>query len=141
MKQYTHIGVYALCKKDDSLILIKKARGPYIGKWDLPGGSFEFGEAPLETLHRELMEETGLIVKKSKLLDVLSCKVHHTKPDGNEEMIHHIGILYSIETNSDYTRLKSDGDGEDSLGAEWIEVVAINDASSSPFVNQCLKYI
>ena len=31
--------------------------------WEFPGGRMEFGEQPEEALNREIMEETGLIVK------------------------------------------------------------------------------
>ncbi|MBA2531546.1 MAG: NUDIX domain-containing protein [Nocardioidaceae bacterium] len=30
------------------------------GRWWLPGGGIEFGEAPMRCLVREFMEETGL---------------------------------------------------------------------------------
>ena len=35
MKKYTYVGVYALIKKADKILLIEKSRGPYIGKLDL----------------------------------------------------------------------------------------------------------
>ena len=60
IKAHTHIGVYGLVIKDDKILLIKKVTGPYDGLLDLPGGSFEFGETPKETLARELQEEVGI---------------------------------------------------------------------------------
>lgn len=50
----THLGVYALLMYGDAVILVRKGRGPYSGKWDLPGGRIEFGEAPQEALEREV---------------------------------------------------------------------------------------
>ena len=97
MKHHTHIGVYALAKKESKMLFIKKSRGPYTGKWDIPGGGFEFGETPLETLHREFDEETGLAISKSKLLDVLSHTAIYKDENQKMETVHHIGILYSIE--------------------------------------------
>ena len=70
MKNSTHVGVYALTEKEGSMLFIKKARGPYTGKWDLPGGGFELGESPLEALHREFTEETGLTI--SKQIEIMS---------------------------------------------------------------------
>ena len=69
MKEHRHLGVYGLIVKDNKILLIKKVSGPYDGLLDLPGGGLEFGERPIETLKRELEEETGIIVKKCELFD------------------------------------------------------------------------
>jgi ADP-ribose pyrophosphatase YjhB (NUDIX family) len=44
------------------LLLVRLARDPYGGTWDLPGGFLEEAEHPLDALRRELLEETGLEV-------------------------------------------------------------------------------
>ena len=56
----THIGAYGIIIKDDKIALVKKARGGYKGKFDLPGGGIEHQELPNETLEREIMEEAGI---------------------------------------------------------------------------------
>ncbi len=40
MVNTTHLGVYGIVIKEDKILLVKKSRGAYIGKYDLPGGSF-----------------------------------------------------------------------------------------------------
>ena len=64
----THVGAYGIILKDNKIALIRKARGGYKGKLDLPGGGIEHTETPEETLKRELLEETGAKAKSIKLL-------------------------------------------------------------------------
>jgi 8-oxo-dGTP pyrophosphatase MutT (NUDIX family) len=57
-----HFGVYGAWLQDGRLVTVEKARGPYTGWFDLPGGSPEPGESAAETLRRELVEECGVAV-------------------------------------------------------------------------------
>jgi 8-oxo-dGTP diphosphatase len=45
------------------LLLVRRARDPYAGTWDLPGGFLEETEHPLDALRRELREETALEIE------------------------------------------------------------------------------
>ena len=49
-----HIGAYGIIIKNGQIVLIRKSRGGYKGKLDLPGGGIEHQELPHETLKREL---------------------------------------------------------------------------------------
>ena len=69
MKQFKHIGSYGIILENDKIVLIKKVRGPYNGKLDLPGGTIEWGEKPETTLIRELEEKIGIKVIEYKLFD------------------------------------------------------------------------
>ena len=56
--------VGALVTDDEGrLLLARRARDPYAGTWDVPGGFLEEAEDPLDALRRELREETGLAVE------------------------------------------------------------------------------
>jgi len=56
---------------DGRVLLVRRAHDPYGGKWDVPGGFLEEGEAPLDGLRRELREETGLEVEPGRFVDAL----------------------------------------------------------------------
>jgi 8-oxo-dGTP diphosphatase len=56
--------------EDGRLLLARRAKEPFKGRWDIPGGFLEEGEHPLEGLRRELREETGLEVEPHEFLGV-----------------------------------------------------------------------
>jgi ADP-ribose pyrophosphatase YjhB (NUDIX family) len=61
----------ALCIDERGhLLLARRANEPFRGHWDLPGGFLEEGEHPLDALHRELREETGLDVEPLEFVGV-----------------------------------------------------------------------
>lgn len=41
-------------------------------KWDLPGGAIDFGEDPIDSIHREIKEETGLEIEGLRPFDTTS---------------------------------------------------------------------
>lgn len=59
-KFHRAFGVYGIISGDDDLVVIKKNGGPYINRFDLPGGSLEDGEELQSAITREIKEETGL---------------------------------------------------------------------------------
>ena len=59
-KTHRAFGCYGIATIDQRLIVIRKNVGPYIYRFDLPGGSLD-GPEPLEhDVLREFSEETGL---------------------------------------------------------------------------------
>lgn len=61
-----HITVSAIVEKNGKILLIKRRVWPYL--YDLPAGHLNKGETPEQGIKRELLEETGLICKKSELI-------------------------------------------------------------------------
>lgn len=43
--------------------------GPYDEKLDLPGGTIEFNETPVDALKRKIYEETGVKINNNVLID------------------------------------------------------------------------
>ena len=54
------------------VLLIRRGRPPWKGRWALPGGFVEIGETCEEAVRRELLEETGIRARVRGLLGVYS---------------------------------------------------------------------
>ena len=63
-------SVAGVCLKDGKVLLARHTYGSGNGKLIIPGGYVKFGEVPEETLVREYLEETGVLVKAGRLLGV-----------------------------------------------------------------------
>ncbi|MFO1151600.1 MAG: 8-oxo-dGTP diphosphatase MutT [Alsobacter sp.] len=59
------VAACALVDADDRVLITQRPEGKALaGLWEFPGGKFEPGERPEETLIRELREELGIEVKE-----------------------------------------------------------------------------
>ena len=64
------VGVGALIERDGDLLLIQRTIVPFQDCWNLPAGYAEADESPVQTVVREVREETGLQVEVEGLVDV-----------------------------------------------------------------------
>lgn len=46
--------------KDGKVLLVRRAKPPFVGIWSLPGGMQKEGETPAQAAVREVREETGI---------------------------------------------------------------------------------
>ena len=137
-RKHTHIGCYGIITSNNKIALIKKARGGYLGKLDLPGGGIEHNESPEDTLKRELMEEVGGIIKEYKLLSVKDSNIVWRVKDNFYEDLHHIGILYIVNIKND---IRKTPDEIDSNGADWYDINTLNMNNLTPFAKYAIAYL
>ncbi|MDR3646873.1 MAG: NUDIX domain-containing protein [Candidatus Babeliales bacterium] len=131
MQTKQHFGVYGIILKDNNILLIKKSRGPYKGKLDLPGGRPELDETNLETLIREVIEETRVVINQAELFNNYNITLNY-KIDGIEEELNHSGAVYLV-TSYDDSKLVNEIHIEDSLGAQWFAITDLTETMLSPF--------
>jgi len=55
----------------EHVLLVRRDKEPYRGKWSFPGGSIEPGETSREAARREALEETGLAVEVLEVAEVI----------------------------------------------------------------------
>lgn len=126
-----HFGVYGAITKDEKILLIKKARGPYTGLYDLPGGSQEKGENYADTLKREINEETGLeLIKAENERRKSIIFSDFTVESGEKGVLQHDAVLYDATVEGN---LLSTGDGRDSNGAVWVDINELTTENATPY--------
>ena len=122
------------------MLVIKKARGPYTGKYDLPGGGLNFDETADHCLERELIEETNTQVLSKVLVGINEYQCQYTKEDGTIKDFHHLGVYYKVDLL--IKDLKTTPDGQDSNGAVFIPVSELTLENTSPIslpmIRKCL---
>jgi 8-oxo-dGTP diphosphatase len=58
-----YLAVSAAIIRDGRVLVARRARGPALGVWTMPGGVVEAGETLIEALKREITEETALTIE------------------------------------------------------------------------------
>ena len=59
-------------KNEDKILMCKRAKEPYKGKYNLVGGKVEKDEAELDAAYRELQEETGITGEDITLTHIMN---------------------------------------------------------------------
>lgn len=93
-KYYRAFGVYGICSQEGKLLVIKKSQGPYINRYDLPGGQLEEGENLLKGIHREFFEGTGFYINVKGKIGVVDFILPWQWR--NITHLHHIALFYLV---------------------------------------------
>lgn len=124
------VGVYGVARRGGAILLVTQNKGPYVNRFDLPGGGMEFGENIEEALHREFNEEVGMDFASMEPLVNLTAKVEVPRQENvSSYTFYQIGMIYTVNGLS-----KLDSHEKCELKYEWVEVSALQKEAVSPFV-------
>lgn len=140
-KLHRNFGVYGICVQENKLLVVNKTRGPYRGRYDLPGGNVENDESMVEALHRELLEEAGVTVDILRQVGVAEYIVPFPLPARGTTHIHHIAVYYEVQFIQGNFRSNEDLAENDAAGAVWIDFEQLTPDCSSPLVIEALAWL
>ena len=117
------VGVGALIIKDNKVLLGKRIGEHGGGTWAPPGGHLEMYETFEECAKREILEETGLIIKNIKFATITNDMFPETTK-------HYITVYLTAEIESGEVELKEPNKCEKWEWFEWNKLKANKESSS-----------
>ena len=105
---YTALIVFCFLLKDGKVLLIRRANEPYKGEITVPGGRKKRGESLKAACAREMLEETGYVLKNMKYAGIL----HAYRQNGSIEYLSNYFVCKDFEGE-----LKASDEGE----LFWVE--------------------
>ncbi len=109
MKKLNVILVYN--KEEEKILMCKREKEPYKGKFNLVGGKVEQNEDELHAAYRELQEETGITDSDIKLTHIMNfqykmsdmeLEVYVGKLNKDVDLIEEVNKLYWIEKDEQF---------------------------------------
>jgi 8-oxo-dGTP diphosphatase len=70
------VAAAVFIENDGSVLLVRRVNEPFRGLWTLPAGFVDADEDPAQAAARECLEETGLTVRVTRVLDVVAGREH-----------------------------------------------------------------
>ena len=122
MKKLNVILVYN--KDENEILMCKREKEPYKGKFNLVGGKVEKNENELHAAYRELCEETGItsddivlthIMNFQYIMQDMELEVYAGKLNKDLKLIEELNKLYWIDKNENFFDLEKYA-GEGNIG-------------------------
>ncbi|MBC2711762.1 MAG: NUDIX hydrolase [Desulfosarcina sp.] len=105
-------AVGAVVFKGDAVLLVQRGNSPSRGMWAIPGGSIRLGETFQAAAEREIIEETGVVIRAGEpvfVFDVIQ------QNDRGEVKYHYVIVDLAADYVSGEPRA-----GDDAADARWI---------------------
>lgn len=111
------VGVGVVVCRDGRVLLIRRGRPPRLGQWSLPGGGQMLGETVEQAARREVLEETGLALRRIELLTVVDL----VEPDDAGAVRYHYTLVdFVAEAGPGEPRA-----GDDAAAVAWHEPASL----------------
>jgi 8-oxo-dGTP diphosphatase len=109
---HPRVGVGAVVLREGRILLVRRGVAPAQGLWAIPGGGLNLGETLQEGAEREILEETGIVIRAGE--PVFTCDSFEREADGRFRFHYVI-----VDVAADYVSGDAKG-ADDALEARWM---------------------
>lgn len=113
------VAVGGVVVRDGCVLLVERGQAPARGRWTLPGGVLELGEALREGVQRELREECGIEVEVGELLGAFDRVL---RDDAGRVVYHYVILDYAARWLAGEPRA-----GSDAARLRWVPLDEVED--------------
>jgi ADP-ribose pyrophosphatase len=125
------VGVGAVVIEDGRVLLVRRGTEPGRGMWAVPGGLVELGETLQEAAQREILEETGLVIRAGNPFYTFDL----IQRDGAGAVEFHYII---VDLRADYVSGEI-APGDDAMDARWVTAGELERMPVTPTTLKLLK--
>ncbi|MFI6469244.1 NUDIX hydrolase [Streptomyces sp. NPDC050516] len=130
MNTELRVAAYAVCVRETSgvqeVLLARWVAGDGTKRWTLPGGGMDHGEDPLDTVVRELDEETGYAVEPVRLLGIDLINRRYPRKLGRFADFQGLRIVYEARITGGELRHETNGSTDLAAWHPLAEVAALD---------------
>ena len=113
------------------VLLVRRGKPPSQGLWAIPGGSVRLGETLQAAAEREILEETGVVIRAGAPLLTFDVIV----PDADGAIQYHYVI---VDVAGDFIS-GTPTPGDDAIAADWVPAEALDALDMAPVTRRFLK--
>ncbi len=125
------VGVGAVVFHQNQILLIKRGQPPNVNQWTIPGGRIEMGETLQQAAEREILEETGIIIKAGDPVFAFDLIQHD---DDNQDQLHYV----IIDLAAKYLSGKPVAN-DDATEARWVSASELSELAVNETTLRLLK--
>jgi ADP-ribose pyrophosphatase len=116
---HPRVGVGAVVLREGRILLVRRGVEPARGLWAIPGGGLQLGETLQEGAEREILEETGIVIRAGE--PVFACDSLQRDEEGRLRFHYVI-----VDVAADYVSGDVSG-ADDALEARWVAPAEIRE--------------
>ena len=130
---HPRVGVGAVVLREGRVLLVRRGAAPALGLWAIPGGGLGLGETLQQGAEREILEETGIVIRAG--VPVFTCDSFERDEEGRFRFHYVI-----VDMAADYVSGEVKA-ADDALEARWISPAEIPDIPATKTTLKLLRQI